>query len=154
MSCLLTFSSRLDGVHPRRRRWSGSQLAGPETIELRVGGVTWSAIQQHVEDTTRGEEGAFLFCGFARLGNTDSLLVREWRPIPASAIVKRSRRYGLEWTSAFSSEILAQAIRLNASVVLVHSHGRTDHPELSGPDEESARRRRRVKGCQPRWDDR
>ncbi len=112
----------------------------PETIELRVGGVTWSAIQQHVEDTTRGEEGAFLFGGFARLGNTDSLLVREWRPIPASAIVKRSRRYGLEWTSAFSSEILAQAIRLNASVVLVHSHGRTDHPELSGPDKESARR--------------
>jgi molybdopterin/thiamine biosynthesis adenylyltransferase len=89
---------------------------------------------------SRSMSSAFLFCGSARSGNTDIVLVREWRPIPVSAMVKGSRRYGLEWTSAFSSEILAQAIRLNAAVVLVHSHGRVDRPELSGPDKESARR--------------
>jgi molybdopterin-synthase adenylyltransferase len=98
----------------------------------------FSAIKQHIEDTAKGEEGAFAFCGYSRAGNIDVLLVRDWRPIPESAVVRRDHRYGLEWSSAFSSEMLARAVRMNAALVLLHSHGTTEYPDLSGPDKDSA----------------
>lgn len=109
-------------------------------VELRIGQATLAAVRQHIEDATNGEEGAFLICGHARTGQLDLLLVRQWLPIPDSAVVSRDGEYGLEWNAEFSSEVLERAANLGGTLVLVHSHGGTSSPRLSDPDQNSAAR--------------
>jgi molybdopterin-synthase adenylyltransferase len=109
------------------------------TVEVRVGTDTWSAIIDHVEDTSRGEEGAFLFCGHARVAGADILLVRDWWPILETAVVSRNHSYGLEWSAEFSSRVLKHAVDINAGIVLVHSHHQSRRPELSPDDKATAR---------------
>jgi len=109
-------------------------------IELRVGDATFAALSRHLEDTTHGEEAVFVFCGYSRTGRRDTLLVREWLPIPQSAKVRQGGEYGLEWTAEFSASVLAKADHAAAAVVLVHSHGYSTRPTLSAPDRKSADR--------------
>src|SRR6266508_2726874 len=119
---------------PGRQPPSSAPLGG---IELRVEASRFDSVRSHVEDVRDGEEAGFLLCGVANAGNRTVLLAREWLPIPARAKVRRSG-FGLAWTSAFSAEVLARAQHLQAAVVLIHSHGRSPMPELSGPDRASA----------------
>jgi molybdopterin/thiamine biosynthesis adenylyltransferase len=111
----------------------------PGAIEVRVGTDMWSAIIDHVEDTSRGEEGAFLFCGYAHVAVTDILLVRDWWRILETDLVSGHRSYGLEWSAEFSSRVLKHAVDINAGIVLVHSHHQSRRPELSPDDEATAR---------------
>src|SRR5947209_7819464 len=104
------------------------------SVEVRVGTDRWSAIIDHVEDTSRGEEGAFLFCGYAGVAGADILLERDWWPIPATALVSGNRSYGLEWSAEFSSRVLKHAVDINAGIVLLHSHRQSRRPELSPDD--------------------
>jgi molybdopterin/thiamine biosynthesis adenylyltransferase len=130
-------------VWPFRRRApvpAITELArAPGTVEVRVGTSMWSSIIAHVEDTSRGEEGAFLFSGYACIAGNDVMLVRDWWPIPESAVVGRNRAFGLEWSAEFSSRVLKHAVDSNAGIVLVHSHHQSQRPELSPDDVATAR---------------
>jgi molybdopterin-synthase adenylyltransferase len=127
---------------PFGRRAQRAAIAEPArmagAVEVRVGTDIWSAIIDHVEDMSRGEEGAFLFCGYAGVAGDDILLVRDWWPIPATDLVSRSRSYGLEWSADFSSRVLEHAVDVNAGLVLVHSHHQSRRPELSPDDKATA----------------
>lgn len=107
-------------------------------MEIRIGHSMFVSLRRHLDATTHGEEGAFLICGHSRVGDTDVLLVRDWIAIPERAKVRRGR-YGLEWAAAFSAEVLTQADRARAAVILVHSHGGSVKPRLSGDDCATAR---------------
>jgi hypothetical protein len=103
-----------------------------------MGSTMFARLREHIEDSTDGEQGAFIFCGYAEAGPREVLIAREWRAIPDGA--SRGERVGLEWTSAFSSQILQHALSLKSAIVLIHSHGATKEPDLSGPDKSSAGR--------------
>jgi molybdopterin/thiamine biosynthesis adenylyltransferase len=115
-------------------------LPAARTIEVRVGSDAFTQVRRHVEDVTAGEQAGFIVCGYARVGNGDLLLAREWIPVPPAAAVRNHHAYGLEWKAEFSAEVLQRADELGAAPVLVHSHGATRTPKLSGPDAQSARR--------------
>jgi molybdopterin/thiamine biosynthesis adenylyltransferase len=98
----------------------------------------FAEVRGHVEDVSHGEAGAFLLCGYATSGTVDLLLARGWIPIPQPAKPVRGSRYGLAWSAEVSADILARADHDGAAIVLVHSHGSSTEPKLSGPDQESA----------------
>jgi molybdopterin-synthase adenylyltransferase len=108
-------------------------------FEVRMSGEQFRIVRDHVENFRNGEEGGFILCGYARTEDRDVLLAREWIPVPDDEKV-RGGRFGLEWTASFSARVLARADALQGGVVLVHSHGNTSRPGLSGDDRETAER--------------
>jgi molybdopterin/thiamine biosynthesis adenylyltransferase len=111
------------------RRWRKA-LAVPAApglplrkLEVRIAAGLFRQVRERVEDFSRGEEAGFLICSLGRLADRDVLLAREWHPIPDSALQRATAGSVLSWGAAFNSEILARAIELDATPVLVHSHG-------------------------------
>ncbi len=131
----------LRGLVDRRRVRHPADSVRPrlDGIEVRIGGEQFAEVRNHVENFRHGEEAGFLICGYALVENRDVLLAREWIPVPEDQKVRRGR-YGLEWTPAFSASVLARADALHASVVLIHSHGKSSNPGLSGDDRDTAQR--------------
>lgn len=121
----------------RPRKTATRPLPRSGGIEVRIERNRFDAMLSHLENVSHGEEAGFLLCGHSRVGDRSVLLAREWLPIPASAKIRR-RGFGLAWTSTFSAEVLTRADELQAAAVLVHSHGPSLIPELSGPDRASA----------------
>jgi molybdopterin/thiamine biosynthesis adenylyltransferase len=107
-------------------------------MEVRLGNAMFTALRMHLETAVHGEEAAFLICGYANVGGDHVLLVREWLPVPERAKVRRGR-YGLEWTAAFSAEVLAHADRAGAAAVLIHAHPGSRAPGPSSDDSKTAR---------------
>lgn len=126
-------------INLRRREDAAQMRRRLDGIEVRIGGVPFASLRSHVETFHHGEEGGFLLCGCARVEDRDVLLAREWMPVPEDQKVRRGR-YGLEWTPTFSAQVLARADALHAGVVLIHSHGKSSAPVLSGDDRDTAER--------------
>ena len=120
-------------------RGSGSDAhdvgSAPATraIDLRIASGLFDQVRAHVEDFRRGEEAGFLICSASRLDDRDVLLVREWHPIPDSAIERRAHGSVLSWSAQFNSDVLQRAVDLDATPVLVHSHG-SAAPRFSSDD--------------------
>lgn len=108
-------------------------------FEVRISSGEFRRVRGDVEDSRDGEQGGFIICGYSRVEDRDVLLAREWIPVPDGEKVRRGR-YGLEWTASFSARILARADALQGAVVLVHSHGNSSRPRLSGDDIDTAHR--------------
>ena len=111
-----------EGAPPRER-----------TVDVRIAAPLFAEVRAHVEDFSRGEEAGYLICASSRLPHRDVLLAREWIAIPDSAITRGAHGSVLSWSSEFNSEILAHALGLGATPVLVHSHG-TANPGFSADD--------------------
>ena len=90
-------------------------------------------VRAHVEDFSRGEEAGFLLCSLSRGDRADHLIAREFRPIPERAIERFTGGSVLSWSAEFNSEALQRAVDLNATPVLVHSHGASE-AGFSGDD--------------------
>jgi molybdopterin/thiamine biosynthesis adenylyltransferase len=106
--------------------------SGAREIELRIVGALMRDVRAHVEDFTRGEEAGFLVCSLTRLPGYDRLLAREFIPVPDWAI-ERYTGSVLSWAAEFNSQALKRAVDLDATLVLVHSHGATK-PHFSRDD--------------------
>ncbi len=109
----------------------------PRSVDLRISGALFDQVRAHVEDFSRGEEAGFLICRINRLPDRDVLLAREWIPIP-DQVITRNEGSVLSWSADFNSDVLARAVELNATPVLVHSHG-TPSPRFS-PDDRAKER--------------
>lgn len=116
---------------------SAEPVPTPRSVDLRISGGLFDQVRTHVEDFSRGEEAGFLICGLNRLPDRDVLLAREWIPIPDQAIT-RNQGSVLSWSAEFNSDVLARAVELDATPVLVHSHG-TSNPRFS-PDDRAKER--------------
>ncbi len=132
---------RLPGVLGRLRRARGARAAPaptPRDLEVRIAAGLFAQLREHVEDFSRGEEAGFLICSASRLENRDVLLAREWHPIPDPVLQRGTEGSALSWSAAFNSQILARAVELDATPVLVHSHG-GPAPHFSGDDRANER---------------
>ncbi len=129
---------KIGGLWPRRGGRTATGAA--PRVELRIGSEMFAEIRKHVEDFRDGEQGAFVLCGYARVGPNDVLLARSWVPIPALRPGPTSARdHGLEWSARFSAEILGMADAATSALVLIHSHGSSTMPALSPIDQATAR---------------
>jgi molybdopterin/thiamine biosynthesis adenylyltransferase len=108
-------------------------------VEVRVPAVMFNDLRAHVEDRTLGEEAGFLLCCSARTADVETLVAREWVPVPQEEIVARDQDYVVSWTARFNSAMIARANESGAALVLVHSHGPTPHPGVAGGDLRNAK---------------
>jgi molybdopterin/thiamine biosynthesis adenylyltransferase len=100
---------------------------------VRIAPGLFDQVRAHVEDFRRGEEAGFLICSVSRLDDRDILLAREWHPVPDSAIERKAHGSVLSWSAQFNSDTLQRAVDLEATLVLVHSHGSAS-PRFSSDD--------------------
>jgi molybdopterin-synthase adenylyltransferase len=100
-----------------------AQPPAPRTVDVRIVAGLFEEVRAHVEDFSRGEEAGFLICGVSRLDDRDVLLAREWIPVPEKAIARGAHGSVLSWSADFNSEVLAHAMELGCTPVLIHSHG-------------------------------
>lgn len=111
------------------------EMEAPRDVDLRVPAVMFDEVRWHVEDFSEGEQAGFLICGWASsFSGGGVLLAREWVPIPRDEVRRDERGYMLAWSASFNTSVLDRADELGGSAVLVHSHGRSVRPRLSGPD--------------------
>jgi molybdopterin-synthase adenylyltransferase len=110
----------------------------PRYIDVRIARGLLERVRAHVEDFSRGEEAGFLICFLSRLDARDVLLAREWTPVPDWAITRGADGSVLSWSAAFNSEVLARAVELGGTPVLVHSHG-SEQPSFSPDDRKKER---------------
>jgi molybdopterin/thiamine biosynthesis adenylyltransferase len=113
---------------PRRR----------QSLDLRIGARLFEEVRTHVEDFSNGEEAGFLLCSLSRLPERDVLLARRFVRVPEEALQRGKDGSVLSWSAEFNSNVLQQALNVDATLVLVHSHG-YPRPRFS-PDD----RRREV----------
>jgi molybdopterin/thiamine biosynthesis adenylyltransferase len=104
-----------------------------EEIDVRIETDLLASVRAHVEDFTRGEEAGYLVCSVSELPSRFVLLAREWLPIPEWAIERNTDGSVLAWSARFNGEALQRAFDLDATLVLVHSHG-VPRPHFSGDD--------------------
>ncbi len=116
--------------------------ASMRDLEVRISGPLFEQVRAHVEDFSQGEESGFLLCGITRLKERDVLLARAWRPVPDALASRFDQGSVLHWPASFNSDVLAEAVEVDCTPVLVHSHG-TGAPRFS-PDD-----RRRERGIFP-----
>jgi molybdopterin/thiamine biosynthesis adenylyltransferase len=119
---------------PARRRLLEPPSPAPKRyIDVRIAAGLFDDVRSHVERFGNGEEAGFLICSLSRLDDRDVLLAREWRPIPDSAIERNAHGSVLSWSAQFNSDVLQHAVDLDATALLIHSHG-SPTPEFSGDD--------------------
>jgi molybdopterin-synthase adenylyltransferase len=107
-------------------------------VDLRIARRLFDNVRSHVEDFSHGEEAGFLICSLSRIEERDVLLAREWHPVPASAMARNSHGSVLSWSVDFNSQVLQRAVDLEATPVLVHSHG-SSAPGFSPQDRANER---------------
>lgn len=107
-------------------------------VDVRIGASLFERVRAHVEDFSRGEEAGFLLCGLSRLDDRDVLLARKWLRVPETAIARGAYGSVLSWSADFNSDVLAQAMELGCTPILIHSHG-TPNPGFS-PDDRAKER--------------
>jgi molybdopterin/thiamine biosynthesis adenylyltransferase len=76
-----------------------------------------------VQDFRRGEEAGFLLCSISRALRADHLLARTFIQVPEDELQRFSDGSVLSWSAQFNSRVLERAVEMNATPVLVHSHG-------------------------------
>ncbi|HYO46667.1 MAG TPA: ThiF family adenylyltransferase [Gemmatimonadota bacterium] len=114
-------------------------LEAPRVVTLRVPVSIFDAVRRHVEDFSEGEQAGFLICGRASSRTGSILFAREWMPVPQDEIQRDKRGFMLAWPASFNARVIDRADELNACAVLVHSHGDSIKPRLSGPDTRNAK---------------
>lgn len=82
-----------------------------------------------------GERACFGLISFFADSRRIVLTVRELRSIPDSDYAITSS--GTSWTSTFMARVITDAMKLDAGVLLIHSHGYSRRPSLSSVDERS-----------------
>jgi molybdopterin-synthase adenylyltransferase len=110
------------------------RVEAPRDIDLRIPADPFDQVRRHVEDFSAGEQAGFLICGWASQPTRTVLLAREWVPIPPDEVRRDERGYMLAWSARFNASVLDRADELGGSAVLIHSHGDSVRPRLSGPD--------------------
>jgi molybdopterin/thiamine biosynthesis adenylyltransferase len=113
-------------------------LPDQRQVDVRIASDLFELVRAHVEDFSRGEEAGFLICGLSRLTERDVLLAREWLPVPETAIARGTHGSVLSWSADFNSQVLAHAVKLDCTPVLIHSHG-APGPEFSSDDRRKER---------------
>lgn len=129
------------------RQWGGRLLGGrstrpapvepvvePVTVDVRIEAELFDLVRAHVEDTSRGEEAGFLVCSVSAMPGHFVLLARDWLPVPESEIERNVHGSALTWSAKFNGEALQRAFDLNATLVLLHSHGGQPRPRFSLDD--------------------
>jgi len=111
---------------------------GPQPVEVRISGVLFDRVRGHVEDFRAGEEAGFLICARSRRADLEVLLAREWIPVGEQALQRGRNGSVLSWSAQFNSDVLARAVELGCTPVLVHSHG-SPAPRFSGDDRRKER---------------
>lgn len=115
-------------------------VEAPREVDLRIGAALFEGVRRHVEDFSEGEQAGFLICGSASGPPSTLLLAREWIPIPSHEVRRDDDGYMLSWSASFNASVLDRADELRGSALLVHSHGDSVRPRLSGPDMRNASR--------------
>jgi molybdopterin/thiamine biosynthesis adenylyltransferase len=92
-------------------------------VDIRVTSAVFDRMRIHVENFTRGEEAGFLVCSSSKTDTGYVLLAREWHPVPDSALARNAHGSVLSWSADFNSKMLQRAVDIDATLVLVHSHG-------------------------------
>lgn len=123
-------------IQALRRRHRQRQKQG--VLDIRITATLFQEVRDHVEDFRLGEEAGFLVCSHSRTDVGHVLLAREWHPVPAEAIRRDFEGSVLSWAAEFNSQVLQRAMELDATVVLVHSHG-SPSPRFS-PDDRTRER--------------
>lgn len=100
-----------------------AQAEAPRRLDLRITGALFARVRDHVEDFSRGEEAGFLLCSISRGREADHLLAREFLPVPESELERFTDGSVLSWSAKFNSEVLALAVDMDTTPVLIHSHG-------------------------------
>ena len=126
--------TRLDLAHGM------ASVEAPREVDLRLGADLFEEVRRHVEDFSEGEQAGFLICGTSSGPRGTLLLAREWIPIPSEEVRRDDDGYMLSWSASFNASVLDRAGELRGSAVLVHSHGDSVRPRLSGPDMRNAGR--------------
>jgi ThiF family len=107
-------------------------------VEIRIPQAMFSSVLRHVEDPSRGEEAGFIVCRHAKADSGPILIATDWVPIPEAHIVSRNEGYVVAWSAQFNAEVIDLADKAGSALVLVHSHGPTAGPRLSGEYKENA----------------
>src|SRR5207244_4133996 len=138
----LSSFDRFPNLRFRSRRGVGPTPAADAepSSEIRVPAAMFETLRTHVEDRSRSEEAGFLLCGFGRTADRLILTARKWLPVSEEHVVSRNLGYVVEWSAAFNGSAISEADHLGAALVLVHSHGQTSKPVLSGDDLKNASR--------------
>ena len=111
---------------------------GPRATDVRIPEELFERVRDHVENFSRGEEAGFLIASVSRLADRDVLLAREWLPVPDHAIERNTGGSVLSWNATFNSAALERALALDATLILVHSHG-APNPRFSTDDRKNER---------------
>lgn len=106
----------------------------PVTVDVRIEDDLFRSVRAHVEDTRRGEEVGFLVCSVSAMPGRYVLLAREWLPVPEGEIERYAHGSVVSWSAKFNGEAVQRALDLNATLVLVHSHGHP-RPRFSPDDQ-------------------
>ena len=106
------------------------------TVDMRIEAELFAHVREHVEDPTRGEEAGFLVCSVSTAPGRYVLLARDWVPVPESEIDRHAHGSVLSWSAKFNGETLQRALDMNATIVLVHSHGSQQRLRFSADDRE------------------
>ena len=104
------------------------------TVDLRIPGDLYAALS--IDIRRRYEWAGYLLCGVLSDGGKQSLLAREWCPVPVHHQVK-STLHGFTWHSDFDVEMLNRLQRENLAGVVLHYHGGSS-PRLSPTDDATA----------------
>lgn len=115
-----------------------NMAAANRQIEIRAPAGLFAEVRTHVEDFSDGEQAGFLICSLGRTVERDILIARVWLPVPADRVVRDARGFMLAWRATFNAQVLEAADALGAAPVLIHSHGASLRPRLSGPDKSNA----------------
>ncbi len=102
-------------------------------VDIRVASAVFERMRMHVENFARGEEAGYLVCSSSRTESGYVLLAREWHPVPESALARNVHGSVLSWSADFNSQMLQRAVDMDATLVLVHSHG-SRSPRFSRDD--------------------
>jgi molybdopterin/thiamine biosynthesis adenylyltransferase len=128
---------RLSPRLPRRSTRAGQPRPAP-FVDLRVGGRLLADARRHVEDFSDGEQAGFLICRSAATAQGEVLLAIEFHAVPTEEITGRGGDYALSWSPAFNARMIERASELDASLVILHSHGPRSTVQLSPDDRRNA----------------
>lgn len=103
------------------------------TVDLRISADLYDAVLADISGHT--EWAGYLLCGVLH-GDKDTLLGREWCPVPANMQLPGTG-HGFSWHPDFDVQMLNRLQRENLAGVVVHYHGGTK-PRLSGDDRATA----------------
>lgn len=107
------------------------------TLPLRLTGMLWRAVADHVRDLSRGEQAGALLVATHPTTDPGSLTAIDYLPVPEELVL--DRQHGMRYDGRFHFRVAARAAELGCGAILVHSHPGPGVPRPSRTDRESGR---------------